>query len=118
MGCGDWFDDSVINARGSVDQGFEVIHYFQSSRLHKEAFGAIVRTNVKSLAENFKNIAAVVSSELIELLKSPLPALVEEILRLEPFKVIKQRIVSTTIPEFQMIVKYLKDMPTMLQSLA
>ena len=52
-------------------------------RLHKEAFGAIVRTNVESLTENLKNIGAVESSKLIELRKSSLPPLYEGILKLE-----------------------------------
>ena len=38
-------------------------------RLHKEAFGAIVQTNVESITENFENIGAVVSSKLIELVE-------------------------------------------------
>ena len=50
--------------------------------LHTEAFGAIVQTNVESINENFANIGAVVSSMLIELRKSPSPALVEEILKM------------------------------------
>ena len=37
------------------------------------------------------------SSKLIELRKSPSPALVEQILKLEDFKDIKQHIVSTTV---------------------
>ena len=118
MGCRDWFVDSVINAQGSLDAGFEGIHYFQSICLHKEAFEAIDQTNVESLTENFKVIDDVVSSKLMELLKLPLPALGEEILRLQAFKVVKQRLVSTTSFEFQMIVKYLQDMSTMLQSWA
>ena len=85
---------------------------------HKEAFEAIDQTNVESLTENFKIIGDVVSRKLMELLKLPLPALGEEILRLQAFKVIKQRLVSTTSFEFQVIVKYLKDMSTMLQSWA
>ena len=60
-----------IIAQGSADQDFEEIHYFQSMRLYKEAFGAIVQTNVESITENLKNIGAVVSSKLIELWKSP-----------------------------------------------
>ena len=71
-------------------------------RLYKEAFGAIVQINVESITENFENIGPVVSSKLIELRKSLSPALVEEILKLEAFKNIKQHIVSTTVTESQM----------------
>ena len=38
------------------------MHYFQSMRLHKEPFGAIVQINEESITENFENIGAVVSS--------------------------------------------------------
>ena len=54
------------------------------------------------------------SSKLIELRKSPSPALVEQILKLEDFKDIKQHIVSTTVTESQMTTKYLKNVSTML----
>ena len=54
------------------------------------------------------------SSKLIELGKSPSPALVEQILKLEDFKDIKQHIVSTTVTESQMTIKYLKNVSTML----
>ena len=47
--------------------------------LRKEAFGAIVQTNVESITENFENISAVLSSKLIQLQNSPSPALFEEI---------------------------------------
>ena len=49
MGNRVWFVDSGIIAQGSLDQGFEGIHYFQSMYLHKEAFRAIVQTNVESV---------------------------------------------------------------------
>ena len=75
------------------DQGFERIHYFQSMRMHTEGFGATVQTNLESITENLENIGAVVSSKLTELWKSPSPALVEEILKLDAFKNIKQHIV-------------------------
>ena len=54
------------------------------------------------------------SSKLIELRKSALPALVEEILKLEAFKDITQYIVSITVTESQMTVNHLKDVSTML----
>ena len=57
-----WFGDSGILAQGSADQGFEGKHYLQSTPLNKEAFGAIVLTNVESISESFENIGAVVSS--------------------------------------------------------
>ena len=38
-----WFVDSGIIAQGSADQGFEEIYYFQSMRLHNEAFGTTVQ---------------------------------------------------------------------------
>ena len=85
-------------------------------RLHKEAFGAIVQTNVESLTENFKNIGAAASTKLIELRKSSLPALFEEILKLQAFKDIKQHIASTTGTESQITIKYLKDVSVMLLS--
>ena len=75
-----------------MDQGFEGMNYFQSMRLHKEAFGAIVQANVESFTENFKNIGAVESSKLIELRK------------------------STTGTESQITIKYLKEVSTMLLS--
>ena len=54
------------------------------------------------------------SSKLIELRKPPSSALVEEVLKLEAFKNIKQDIVSTTVTESQMTTKYLKDVSKML----
>ena len=81
-----WFVDSGIIHKGSADQGFEGIHYFQSMRFHKRAFGAVVQTNVESITENFANIGAVLSSKLRELRNSPSPTLVEEILKLEASK--------------------------------
>ena len=92
----------------------EYIHYFQFMRWHKESFGAIVQKNVKSITRNFENIGTAMSSKLIELGKSPSPALVEQILKLEDFKDIKQHIVSTTVTESQMTIKYLKNVSTML----
>ena len=75
-------------------------------RLHKEAFGAIVQIKVESITEKFENIGAVVSSKLIELQKSLSPALVEEILKLEAFKDIKQPIVSIILTKvFKVCVK-------------
>ena len=87
------------------------MHYFRSVRLHKEAFGAIVQTNVESITEN---IGDVVSSKPIELQQSPSPALLKEIMKLEAFKDIKQHTVSTTVTESQLTIKYLKDKSTML----
>ena len=77
--------------------------------LRKEAFGAIIQTNVESITKIFENISAVLSSKLIQLQKSPSPALFEEILKLVAFKDIKQPVVPTTITESQMTKKYLKD---------
>ena len=51
-----------------------------------------------------------VSNKLIELRKPPSRALVEEILKLEAFKDVKQPIVI----ESQMTIKYLKDVSTTL----
>ena len=79
-------------------------------RLHNEVYGVTVKTNVESIAENLENTGAVMSSKLIAL---P-PVLVEEILKLEAFKDIKQHIVSTTVTESQMTIKYLKDVSAML----
>ena len=53
------------------------------------------------------------SSKLIELRKSPSPALVREILKLKAFKDIKQHILSTIVT-----IKYLKDVSTMLAVLS
>ena len=75
--------------------------------LYKEAFRTFIHTNVESITENFENIGA-------GLRKSPSPALVEEILKLETFKDIEQHIVSTTVTESRMTIKYLKDESTML----
>ena len=83
-------------------------------RLHTEAYGVTVQTNVESIREDFENTGAVMSSKLIELRNSQPPALVEEILKLEAFKDIKQHIVSTTVTESQMTIKYLKDVSAML----
>ena len=113
MASKDSFVNSGIIAQGLADQGFEGIHYFQSMRSHKKKFGAIVQTNVESITENFEKIGAVVSSKLIELRKSPSPALVEEIPKLENFKEMKQHIVSTTVTESQMTIKYLKNVSAM-----
>ena len=60
-----------------------------------------VQANVELVNENFENIGVVVSSKLIELRKSPSPALIEEILKLEASKDIKQHTVSTTVTEAQ-----------------
>ena len=81
---------------------------------HEEAFEAIVQTNVESIAENFENIGGVVSRKLMELQKLPSPALVKKLLKLEAFTDIKQHIVSTTVTESQMTIKYLKDVSTIL----
>ena len=53
-----------IIAQGSADQGFKRIYYFQSLRLHKKEFGAIVQANVGSIIANFEDIGAVESSKL------------------------------------------------------
>ena len=103
---------SGIIAQGSADQGFQGIHYFQSMRLHKEGFGAIVQANVQLITENFKSISPVVSRKLIDLRKSPPPVLAEEILKLVAFKDIKQHTVSTTDAKSQMTIKYLRDVST------
>ena len=80
-------------------------------RLRKEAFGLIVQTNVESITENFENIGAVVSSTLTELralLELPSLALVEEILKLQVFKDLKQHTASTTIQPLQFASTYRK----------
>ena len=80
--------------------------------LHKEAFAAIVQTEVES---HSKNTDVLLLSKLIEFGKSPSPALTEEIMKLDAFKDIKQHIiVSTTGTESQMTVKCLKDVSRML----
>ena len=56
----------------------------------RKKFGAIVQTNVESITENFANSGAAMSSMLIVLQKSISPTLVEEILKLEAFRDIKQ----------------------------
>ena len=82
--------------------------------MHKEAFGAIVQKNVESVTKNFENTGAPVSSKLVELRKSPSPALVEKILKLEAFEDIKQHTGSTTVTESQMTISCLGDLSTML----
>ena len=82
--------------------------------LHKEAVAAIAQTKVESLIENFENNDAVLFSKLIELRKSPLPVLVEEIRKLDTFKDIMQHIVSAIGTESQLNMTYLKNVPTML----
>ena len=79
-------------------------------RLHKEALRTIVQTNVEWLTENVKKFDAVMSSKLIELRKWLSPALLDEILKLEAFKDIKQHIVSTAGTEYQITIKFLKDL--------
>ena len=54
------------------------------------------------------------SRNLIELQKSASPALVKKILKLEAFKNIEQHIVSITITESQMAIRYLNHVSTML----
>ena len=58
----------------------------------KEVLAAIVQIKVESLN---KNNDPLLLSKLIELQKSPSPALVEEIMKLDVFKDIKQHVVST-----------------------
>ena len=53
------------------------------------------------------------SSKLIELQKSPSPALIKEILKLEAFKIINHHI-ALTVTEIQMTKKYLKNALKML----
>ena len=86
MGYKDRFVDSEIIEPGLAEQGFEGRHYFRSMRLHKEVFVAIVRTKVES---HTKNIESLLLSRLKELRKSSSPALVEEIMKLDAFKDIK-----------------------------
>ena len=50
----------------------------------------------------------------MKLQKPTSPALVKKLLKLEAFKDIKQHIVSTTVTESQMTIKYLKDVSTIL----
>ena len=52
-----------IIAQGSADQGLKAIHYFQSMRLHNEAYREIVQANVESITK------AVMSCKLIQLQK-------------------------------------------------
>ena len=58
----------------------------------KEVLAAIVQIKVESLN---KNNDPLLLSKLIELQKSQSPALVEEIMKLDVFKDIKQHVVST-----------------------
>ena len=77
--------------------------------LHKEVFAAIVPTKVES---HTKYILLLI--KLMKLRKSSSPALVEEIMRLDDFKDIKQCIVSATGNESPMTIKYLKDVSRIL----
>ena len=52
------------------------------------------------------------SSKLIELQKSPSPALIKEILKLEAFKIINHHI-ALTVTEIQMTKKYLNVLKTL-----
>ena len=83
MGCKYWFVDSKIIVPGSAEKGFEGCHYFRSMRSHKEAFAAIVQINEDS---HTKKNDLLLLSKLMELQKSPLPALVKEIMKLDAFK--------------------------------
>ena len=93
-GYKNWFVDSGIIAPESAEQAPDRRHYFWSMRLHKEAFAAIDQTKVESLT---KNTDPLLLSKLIELRKSPSPALVEEIMKLDTFKDIKQHNVYDTV---------------------
>ena len=64
-------------------------------RLCKEAFAAIVQTKVEPHTKNIEPLL----SNLIELQKSPSATLIQEIMKLDAFKDIKQHIVSTTSTE-------------------
>ena len=93
MGYKNWFVNSEIIAPESAEQGFQRRYYFLSMRLHKEAFAAIVQRKVESLT---KNIDPLLLSKLTELRKSPSPALVQKMIKLDAFKDIKQHTVLTT----------------------
>ena len=54
------------------------------------------------------------SLKLIQLQKSPSLALIKEILKLKVSKDIKQHVLSTTVTESQMTLKYLKGVSTKL----
>ena len=56
-----WFRDYCT--RNCKTWLWNIIHYFQFMHLHKEAFGAVVQTNVESITEHFKNLDAAVSSK-------------------------------------------------------
>ena len=86
MGYKDWFVYSEITVPESAEQGFEGRHYFRSMHLRKEVFVAIVRTKVES---HTKNIESFLLSRLKEFRKSSSPALVEEIMKLDAFRDIK-----------------------------
>ena len=72
--------------------------------LHNEGFRAIIQTNVESITEDLENIGDVESSKVRESRKLSSPALVEQILKLEAFKEIKQYTVSITVTESQMAI--------------
>ena len=65
-------------------------------RLQKKPYGEIVQKNGELITETFENIGTDVSSKLIQLQKSLSPALIEEMLKLEAFKDIRQLIVPIT----------------------
>ena len=72
--------------------------------LHNEGFRAIIQTNVESITEDLENIGDAESSKVRESRKLSSPALVEQILKLEAFKEIKQYTVSITVTESQMAI--------------
>ena len=94
-----------------------LLHQDQRNEVLKDGitFSLCVCTIFQTKVElHTKNIDPFILSKLIELRKSPLPALVKEIIKLDAFKDIKQHIVSTMGSESQVTVMYLKDVSAML----
>ena len=113
MGSKSWFVDLEIIIQGSTEQGFQGGYYFWSMRLHKEAFEATAQTKLRFFIENFESNGAVLFINLIELRKSSLPVLIEEIMEMDTFKGIMQHTVSTMSTESQITIKNLKSVPIM-----
>ena len=50
-----WCADAKTIAEGSIDQAFAGCHYYQSMRMHKECFDALVQSRIENVSGQFRS---------------------------------------------------------------
>ena len=115
LGLRDWWVKSKIIADGSVDKALEGRHYSRGTRLHKQAFEALLRFKCNTIEKDFDPDFVGLIKKLRE---NPTHANLVALCSHEKFRLVKENIMAYTGTMGEWISEYIRDVSKFLSRIA